>query len=260
MQTKISDLLPAEVKRPEAVTFLIVVGALIVAEVGVATGTISSLLLRRPTDVFVELVAIVQTPSMIADIRLTIERILITTVVSILVGMTMSIVFWRSDLLRKAYLPFLGALFATPIVLIYPIFVVILGRGSAAIIAISLVVGIIPIAINATGGLVNVDQTLVKVGRSMNVSPRQMITKVIIPDAAPDIFAGIRIGFAYIVTSVIAVEFLLATEGLGGRISNAYLRFSTTEMFVSIVLVLLLVVLSIALFRNIEGRIRQDEN
>jgi NitT/TauT family transport system permease protein len=85
-----------------------------------------------------------------------------------------------------------------------------------------------------------------------------MITKIVIPDAAPDIFAGIRIGFAYIVTSVVAVEFLLVTRGLGGRISNAYLRFSTTEMFVSITLVLLLVVFSIALFRNIEGRIRQD--
>lgn len=259
MSTDIAKALRRKLKRSETLTFAIIVAALIIVEIGVASGAISRLLLRRPSEIFVELVILLQTPSMISDIALTIQRIIITTGLSVLVGISISIVFWRKALLRRAYLPLLGALFATPIILLYPIFVVVLGRGTAAIVAISLVVGIIPIAINTTGGLVNVNRTLIKVGRSLNASPSQMIIKVVIPDAAPDIFAGIRLAFTYIVTSVVAVEFLLvANRGLGGRISNAYLRFSTTEMFVSIALVLSLVILSIALFRTVEGRIRRD--
>ena len=118
--------------------------------------------------------------------------------------------------------------------------------------------GVIPIVINATDALASVEDVLVKVARSFDATPYQTVRKVIVPAAAPDIFAGVRIGFSYIVISVTAVEFLLvANLGLGGQISSAYFRFRTTEMFVGITLVVLLVVVAIFLLRRVEEVIQR---
>lgn len=245
-------------RRPEVLTAGIIVGALAFVEYAVSAGYISPILLRQPSEVAELLVQSIQTRDVQIDLWTTAQRVTITFGISAVVGAVMSVAFWRYELLRLAYIPLLGAIFGTPLVLLYLVFVVMFGRGTAAIVAISVPLGIIPIVINATDALASVDDVLVKVSRSFDASSFQTISKVIVPAAAPDIFAGVRIGFSYIVISVTAVEFLLVADpGLGGRISSAYFRFKTTEMFVGITLVVLLVVVAIFLLRRVEELIQR---
>lgn len=70
-------------------------------------------------------------------------------------------------------------------------------------------------------------------------------------------FAGIRIGLSYMITVVIAVEFLLSTDGIGAMISDAYLRFQTTRMFVGIVLIISIVIIAVFLVRQLEKAIQR---
>lgn len=245
-------------RRPEVLTAAIILGALAFVEVAVSAGYISPILLRQPTEIAALLVESVQTPEIQRDVWTTAQRVVITFLISATVGAVLSVVFWQYDLLRQAYIPLFGAIFGTPLVLLYLVFVVMFGRGTTAIVAISVPLGIIPIVINATDALASVDEVLVKVSRSFDASPFQTVWKVIVPAAAPDIFAGVRIGFSYIVISVTAVEFLLvASPGLGGRISSAYFRFRTTEMFVGITLVVFLVVVAIFVLRRVEEAIQR---
>lgn len=254
----ITQTIPPRYRRPEALTALFVLAALIVAEVIVSLGLVSPILLRKPTEVFAQLVAGLGTAETQAHILMTAQRVLIGFVISAVIGGVLSVVFWKNEVLRSAYLPLLGAIFGTPLILLYLVFVVLFGRGTTAIVAISIPLGVIPIVINATDALANVEEVYIDTARSFNASPRQILWKVIIPDAAPDVFSGVRIGFSYIVISVTAVEFLLVTgTGLGGMISNAYFRFRTTEMFVGITLVVLLVILAIFLLRRLEAAIRR---
>lgn len=254
----ISSRLPRRLRRPELLTAVIVLAILGAMEVSVAAGIVSPILLRQPTEIFADLIAGLGTQEVQADVLATAQRVVIAFLLSAVIGAVLSVVFWRKEVLRRAYLPLLGAIFGTPLILLYLVFVVMFGRGSTAIIAISVPLGVIPIVINATDALANVEEVYVDTARSFNATQSQLLRKVIVPDAAPDIFAGVRIGFTYILISVTAVEFLLViNQGLGGKIAGAYFRFRTTEMFVGITLIILLVIVAIFVLRRMEEAIRR---
>lgn len=258
MTARALSWVPARYRRPELLTGLLVLAALGFAEAIVLMDLVDPLLLRRPSAVFAELLTLILTPDLQADVLVTAQRVGITFVICVVLGSVISVLLWQYDLLRRAYLPLLGAVFGTPIVLLYLVFVVLFGRGTAAIVAISVPIGTIPIIINATDALASVEEVYLDIARSFNADFRQTLTKVIIPDAAPDIFAGIRIGFSYMVTSVTAIEFLLVVDvGLGGHIANTYFRFDTTGMLVGITFVVILVIVAIFLLRQLEAVIQR---
>lgn len=249
--------IPHRYRRPELITVTLVIVLVVGAELLVAVGNVSPLLLRRPSQVAVELAAAVQTRSLQIDVLATAYRVAATFVISLVLTTVLSITFWRNETLRNTFIPMLSAVIGTPFVLGYLVLIPIFGRGDLTIILISLDSAIIMI-INATDALASVDDVLVDVSRSFDAGKFQTMWKVIIPAAAPDIFAGIRLGFSYIMISVTAIEFLLTiNRGLGGRISNLYLRFRTGEMFVGIVFIVLLVVISIFTLRRMEVAIRR---
>lgn len=256
--SEVLSRVPPRYRRPELLSVIIVVTVLSIVEIGVSVGLVSPILLRQPTVIFADLLQSLGTAEVRTDLFTTAERVAITFAISAVVGGILSLTFWRYDILRRAYLPLLGAVFGTPIVLLYLVFVVLFGRGTTAIVAISIPLGVIPIVINATDALANVEEVYVDTARSFNATKSQLLRKVIIPDAAPDIFAGVRIGFSYIVISVTAVEFLLVVhEGLGGMIASAYFRFKTTQMFVGITLVIVIVIAAIFVLRQMEAAIRR---
>lgn len=223
----------------------------------VAFGIVGEFFLARPTAIFSELLGLLNEPVFQESIYLTVVRLGIALTISVVIGVGLSVVFWRYELLRKTYIPMLSALMGVPLVLLYLIFVAIFGRGSVAIILISFPLGVIPTTINATDALISVEESYLDVSRTYNASQAQTIRKVIIPAAAPGVFSGIRIGFTYVITSVVAMEFLLRIKGIGGVISLAYQRFNTQEMFVGIVFVIIFVFISIFIARRIEEAVQR---
>lgn len=251
------SVIPPRYRRPELISVALVVAIVVGAQLLSTWGHVSPLLLRAPTEVAGELVASAGSPGLRADVLATAYRVAVAFVVCIVLGSIMSLAFWRNDTLRKTFIPILGALFGTPLVLGYMVLVALFGRGDLTIILIA-THAVIPMVINGTDALDSVDDVLVDVSRSFNATTWQTLWKVIIPAAAPDIFSGIRIGFTYIMISVTAVEFLLTVNrGLGGRISNLYLRFRMKQLFVALVFIVLLVVVAIFLLRRIEAVIQR---
>lgn len=250
--------LPRKYQDPRYLTIAIVVGLVLLLEAGVRGGVISPLIITAPTAIFSSLIVELQTSEVQKHIIRTVFRIFTSFTLALVIGVTLSIVLWQNETLRSAYLPMFGALFGTPIILLYLVSVAIFGRGDAAIIAISVLPGSIPMIINTTDALATVEKTYVEVAKDFNAGREQILSKVIFPAAAPDIFAGIRIGFTYVVVSVIATEFLLVINtGLGGMISNEYYRYNISEMYVGIILVILIVATFISVFKRAEERIRR---
>ena len=59
-----------------------------------------------------------------------------------------------------------------------------------------------------------------------------------LPAATPHLFTGLKLTVAYCVIGVIAGEFILATEGVGRRLSFAYNNFDNATMYGVLLLVL----------------------
>lgn len=168
---------------------------------------------------------------------LTIWQAVTATVIATLVGVPIGVALWRRPALRVAYEPWLGALFSAPLVLLYPLFLVVLGRGYATSIAVGAIVGAIAIALKTREGLAGVPPVLINVGRSYALAGQRLFWRVTAPAAAPTIFTGLRLGLIYALVNIIGIEFLTDFGGLGRVVSDMFFKFQIPEMWAAIILI-----------------------
>jgi len=189
----------------------------------------------------------------------TLYEVAVTFVIASLAGLTAGYLLWRYPLFGKAYDDLLGALFASPVILLYPIFLVVFGRDAKAIIAMAFITGAIPIAMNTHQGLRDVNPIYLKVGQSIKLTRRQMVRHVLFPAAFPAVLGGLKLGLTYVLISVIALEFLIEIGGIGTIASKGYFWFNTEELYLGVVGAMLLSMLLIYLLGKLEAKLLSHE-
>lgn len=155
----------------------------------------------------------------------------------------------RHRIARLATEPWIAAAAAAPIVLAYPLFLVIFGRSSATIVAMGFVAGLAPALLKTLEGFQGVRKTLLNVGYSYNLTRSQLFWKIQFPAAIPTIFTGIRLGLIFTLINLIGVEFLINFGGLGQLINDLAERYDLPGVFATIVFVVLV---SVVLFSALE--------
>jgi len=178
------------------------------------------------------------------------------TVLAALVGIPAGYLMWRRPTLGAAYEPWLGAAFAAPIILLYPLFLVILGRGYLTTVFVGFVAATIPVALKTREGLLAVPPVLVAVGRSLHVTPRQLLARIVLPAAAPTVFTGLRLGLIYALVNIIGIEYLIDFGGLGRVVSEMHYRYEIPAMYAAILLIVVVSALFLVALRRIESWLR----
>jgi D-methionine transport system permease protein len=129
------------------------------------------------------------------------------------------------------------------IVALIPLTRWVMGSSIGTIAAIMpLTIGAIPfVARMVENALVEVSGGLIEAGHAMGASPWQIIAKILIPEARPGIINGITVMLVTLV-GYSAMAGAVGGGGLGNlAINYGYLRFNTTIMIITIVVLLLLV-------------------
>lgn len=72
-----------------------------------------------------------------------------------------------------------------------------------------------PILINTTTGVKRTEPVHVDVAKTFGVSESKILSSVVIPSAAPEVFAGMRIGFGIGWMCLVAAEMIGSNKGLG---------------------------------------------
>ena len=117
--------------------------------------------------------------------------------------------------------PMLVALYSIPKITLYPIVLLAFGLGMPAKIAFGAIHGIIPVAIFTINALRNIKPILVKTGRVLDLGTFDIARSILFPAAVPEIFTGIRIGFALTLIGTLLGEMFAAQRGLGYLLMNA---------------------------------------
>jgi NitT/TauT family transport system permease protein len=247
-----------QLPHPAVTRTIVLVGLLLLLELLTQNGTISPLIIPPPTEIAAAVFNTVGTSAFAADLARTGTTVAASFGIGTAVGSAIGIVLWRWPLLNAALAPLLAAMYATPFLIFYPILIVALGLGTLPIIAVASLVATIPIALNVTAGLEGVPGVLLRLGRSLHCSRRQRWQHVILPAALPTVMTGLRLGCIYAMILTLAMEFVLATKGLGFRIAIDYRAFEVADMWAGIVLVALLAMAVSAAMRAIERRVRRD--
>jgi ABC-type nitrate/sulfonate/bicarbonate transport system permease component len=230
--SKRSDSLAA---AGRAVLVILFLGLL---ELSVASGWISPLFVSRPSATMRAFAGMAAEGSLWEIAGTTLFMVVVTFVSGASIGLPLGYVLWRCASFGRACEPILGSLFASPLILLYPIFLVLFGRTLTAIIVQALIVGIIPIILGTHNGLKQVSRTFIDVGSVLQLTRWQLFRHVLLPASAPLVFTGLRLGFIYMLLSIIAMEYVVALGGIGNMISGAYFRLDTDELYVGLFLVI----------------------
>jgi ABC-type nitrate/sulfonate/bicarbonate transport system permease component len=137
----------------------------------------------------------------------------------------------------RVFEPLFAAIYAVPIILFLPLYVLFFGLGPASKIALGATISFFPIALATIAGFGNVDRTLVTAARSMGASDYQLFRYVLLPAALPIILTGMRMGFTVALLSIIGSEAIASLAGLGHRIVHLAEAMEMTRMFAYIVFV-----------------------
>ena len=125
-----------------------------------------------------------------------------------------------------------------PATALYPLFMLLFGIGNGSKIAIITFACFFVILINAIYGVWNAPKTRVLMAKTYRATSWQIFSKIIIFNALPHIFAGLRNALSIaLIMAVVAEMFIGTNSGLGFLIINAKLAYDTPVMY-SVIIIL----------------------
>jgi ABC-type nitrate/sulfonate/bicarbonate transport system permease component len=169
-------------------------------------------------------------------------------IVGIPVGLVMG---WRRRV-EYSLDPFLTALYASPLVALAPLFIIIFGVGVLGKAALVFLLSVFPFVFNTFAGVKSTDSLLINVIRSFGGSETDLYLKVILPSTMPYIIAGARLAIGRGLVGIIVGEFYAASEGIGFAISQAGDTYRLPDMFVGIIILSLIAILLTEFMRKLE--------
>jgi NitT/TauT family transport system permease protein len=144
------------------------------------------------------------------------------------IGVALASVFVHFRLLERAFVPYVIASQAIPIVALAPIIVVGLGRGLVAVVVIATYLTFFPVTIAAMRGLSSPDPRALELMRSYAASRWSTFWKVRLPASTPYLFTALKIAAtASIVGAIIGEGPGGIPDGLGRAIINFNQQYIT---------------------------------
>lgn len=214
---------------------LLVAGLLL--ELAVRVELINPFFVAPPSEFLIQVPRELLDADFLRYTSITLYEVAAAFALSTILGCGGGFLLWRFKTLGQAYEPMIAAVFASPIVLLYPIFIIFFGRTPLAIIALATAFSTLPIILATKQALAGVSPTLIKVGASMNLSERARFRYILLPAAAPTIFTGLRIGLTYVLIVAIAMEYILQIGGLGHFVAEVAMLFRASELYAGVTLV-----------------------
>lgn len=226
-----------------------------ICEALVRTETISSLYLPAPSQVFLELVQLFREGGIWKHLYVTLAEFAagygISAAGGLAVGMALVLIPWAESFFR----PYLSALMAVPKVTVVPLLALWLGIGITHKISVVFLFCFFTITVNTMTGIKQTADNHLKVARVFEATRAQTILKVILPSAAPTIFAGLRLSAATGLVGALFGEMLASKDGLGNILVQATSLYNTAQAFAIVAIVTVVSVLIIAGIDWLERRV-----
>jgi ABC-type nitrate/sulfonate/bicarbonate transport system permease component len=223
----------------------VVVLALLVAawEILARAGSVEDYLLPAPSDVVRALVE--DRDLLLPDAWVTLQEVLLGFALALLAGLGTAALLHLSPLTRRALYPLVVGSQAIPVIVIAPILVIWFGFGMTPKLIVIALICFFPITVNTLDGLASVDQSQVKMLRTLDASRWEVFRRLELPSALPYVFSGARVAIAVAVIGAVFGELVGSDQGLGHAIQVGTAQLLTARVFAA---TFLLAVMAIALF------------
>lgn len=203
---------------PNWVSIVSILCLLAIWELICQSGIVSSLFLPAPTAIISALLQMIADGEIGVSLAASLYRILVGFFIGSLVGLAVGLVTGTSALMDKIGTPIVNAIYPIPKIALLPLFILWLGIGELSKVTIIALGVFFPVAMNTYSGVKNVDTLLLKVAASFNASWWMTMKSVVLPNALPMIFAGLRLAAGTSLLLLVAAEMIAAQVGIGALI------------------------------------------
>ncbi|MTI59857.1 MAG: ABC transporter permease subunit [Firmicutes bacterium] len=194
--------------------------------------------------------------TMITHIYYSLLRVVPAYIVGSIFGMVLGILMGWYPKVNAIFRPLYEFIRPIPPIAWIPISIIwfgIIGEGSKWYLIF--LAAFVPITLNALAGAKSVDPTLIKCGKMLGASDKQVFFTVVLPSSVPYIFAGLQVGLAGAWATVVAAEMIRSSEGVGWIIISSMDTNDVTQSLVGIIGIGIVGFVLAVIMRKTEGKL-----
>jgi len=193
-----------------------IIGALAIWEVIARAGRVSSTLFPPVSTIFIALWDNIKTGEILEHLSYSLYLIFIGIGIGIVLTFILTAFY-------MVYMPFanimdvvISIMHPLPGIALLPIIMLMVGLGAEAIIIVIVQSVIWPVMVNSIAGFRSIPVTQIELGRNIGMSEFRLVWSVMIPNAFPHIFAGLKIAWSRSWRALIGAEMIFGATGLVG--------------------------------------------
>lgn len=183
--------------------------------VGAEHGWISPQVLPSPQFVYETLRDLATSGDLWLHVSASLQRVLVGFVGGALLGLLLGSAMGLSRRFEAYVLPTFNALVQIPVLGWLPFVLLLVGIGEPLKYILIAKAAMVPVALNTLQGFRQTPAALREVGQAYGYSRRQQVLEIVLPHAVPTLFTGLRLGFTKAWLSLVVVELVASSEGLG---------------------------------------------
>jgi NitT/TauT family transport system permease protein len=158
---------------------------------------------------------------------------------------------WRRRLFDVAY-PIAKAVSPIPPTVYLPYAIVLLPTFAASSVFLIFIGAFWPILVGTIYGVFAVDHRIINSARTLGLTDRQMVRRILLPGAMPSIFSGAMISLIMAFISITVAEMIAATSGLGWYIEYNHQFANYDKVIAGMILIALVVIGVMFIFDRIQ--------
>lgn len=215
---------------------LVFVAGLVVA-LQLVTTLIGSRYFPRPTEIAVAFAAQVADGALVVALLGTLGTALAGLALATVAGVLLGLLLGSSEWLYASVRWVIEFLRPLPSVALVPFAILLFGVGPTTTILAAFYASLWPVLFNTYYGVRDADPVALDSARTFGLSRTEVLRRVVLPLALPNILTGIRVASAIALVLTITVELLTAAGGVGYFISFMQAAIRTPEMYAGVLVV-----------------------
>jgi sulfonate transport system permease protein len=220
-----------------------------------ASGLVSRAFLPSPARTGAALVSGLAGGQMGGDVLATVERMLLGWLLASVAGVALGAAIGVSARARTLLGPTLEFLRPLPASALIPVGIAFFGLTQTMVLGVICFGTLWPMLLATVQGFGAVDPRLHEVARLLHLDRWEVIRKIALPNALPEILSGMRLGLTVALILSVVGEMLAGQQGLGLRILLAARAFRAPDLFAGVILLGVVGLLSNALLTQVEHRL-----
>ncbi|MBZ9779980.1 ABC transporter permease [Pseudomonas sp. REP124] len=204
---------------------------------GVERGWLSEQVLPPPAYVYQALSDLVSSGDLWLNASASLQRVVVGFGLGALLGVALGLAMGLSRTLEDYLLPTFNALVQIPVLGWLPFALLLFGIGETLKYVLIAKAALVPITLCTLQAFRQAPKNLLEVGRTYGFSRRQSVTSIVLPAAIPTLFTGFRLGFTKAWLSLVVVELVASSEGLGYLIVYGRQLFQLDLVMAAVVVV-----------------------